>query len=200
MALLLFACCPAQRPDKLPADAYPGTLRAPADLGPDIMWRQKVTAQWGKSESRSFEAVLQKQGDKLTLLGLNPMGQMGFAITLHNGVIDFQNKAGMALPFPPRFILLDVQRAFWPWLGAKPAADGERTGEAPGERVVETWSNGRLQRRTFQRADDKPPGSIVISYSGYETGQLAPKKAVLDNRWFGYVLTVETYEQQTLTE
>ncbi len=74
LVVVFTACCPAARLDKLPADAYPGELRAPAELGANVMWRQKVTAKWGKSESRSFVAVLQKQGERLSLLGLSPMG------------------------------------------------------------------------------------------------------------------------------
>ena len=198
-ALTVAACCPAPRPDKLPDNAYPGTLRAPSDLGTQVMLRQKVTAKWGKSQARSFEAVLQVQGDTMTVLGLSPMGQMGFAITLKDGKIDFQNRSGMDLPFPPRFILLDVQRAFWPWLGPAPTADGERAGEAPGEKVTETWADGRLRRRTFRRSNNEPPGAIVVTYEGWKDSAQAPDKVILDNRWFGYVLTVETYEQQRLS-
>lgn len=202
MPLMIGACCPAARPDLLPDSAYPGELRPPAELGRDIVWRQRVTAKWGKSQSRSFEAVLQKQGGKLTLLGLSPMGQMGFAITLENGEITFENKSGRDLPFPPRFIILDVQRVFWPWLGSPPkGGSGERSGTAPGELVTETWANGRLQERTFTRsskAEDEPKGTIRVAYQGYRPGDEVPPRAVLNNGWFNYVLVVETYEQDSL--
>ena len=198
LALVVMACCPAVRPDALPPGAYPGTLRAPVDLGADVMWRQRVTAKWGKSQSRSFEAVLQTQGGKLTLLGLSPMGQAGFVITLDKGAIGFDNTSGMDLPFPARFIVLDVQRAFWPWLGSAPPKAGERSGVVAGEAINETWRGGRLQRRIFRRIDGEPPGPITVSYEGYERGVMAPARVVLHNSWFDYVLVVETYEQQQL--
>ena len=201
MALLLGStgCCAVPTMDEIDPSSYPGVLRPPSTLGPDLMWRQKVTARWGPDESASFEAVLQKRGNTLTLLGLNPMGQMGFALTFDGTEIDVQTRGGIKIPFPPRFILLDVQRAFWPWLGPhKGSEQSERFGAVAGERLSERYRDGRLVERTFRRLDNVPTGVIRIRYSGWREGRRGPTTVVLDNAWFGYVLTVETYAEEAL--
>lgn len=187
---LVAACSPATVPSDLttrlrPQD-YPGSLRAPAAAGADFMYRQRVTAQW-KDLERGFDAVLQKQGDRMQLIGLTPMNTPAFVITHDPTGLEFENRTKQLLPFPPRFILLDVQRVFFPW----PAT-------LDGERIEEDRADGHLVERRFRRADGKPPGVIRIRYEGWEAGANAPRRAVLDNGWFGYRLIIETFEQRRL--
>jgi hypothetical protein len=199
-----FAACrtpePASPPETGPAapNAYPGVLRPPDAMGPDVQWRQRVTAEWTEHGGgrESFEAVLSKADAELLLLGLSPMGQPGFILRLEDGEIEFENKATRELPFPPRYIVLDVQRVFFPWLDGDPPRDGDRGGEVHGERVTERWEGGRLVQRRFERADGQPPGEIRVDYSGWEDGADAPRRAVLANGWFGYTLTIDTFDQQ----
>lgn len=204
-AILLFASCHrGNRADSPPASAptldpgaYPGELRAVDALSDDFLWRQHVTAHW-PTGSRGFDAALQKRDGTLTLLGLTPMGTPAFTLVLTDDALTFENRSDRALPFPPRFIVLDLQRVFYPWLPGAAPSDGERSGEVEGERVHERYANGRLIERTFSRVDATPPGTIRVTYSGYEPSATAPHHAELDNGWFGYRIVVQTSAQQPL--
>lgn len=175
---------------------YPGPLLDPELLGPDFQWRQRVTAQWDTAAARSFEAVLSKTDGELLLLGLSPMGTPGFVLRLRGGAVEFENHSPQRLPFEPSYIMLDVERVFFPWMDGE--GDGTREHTAHGERITEIWDEGRLKRRTFERLDGQPKGTIIVEYDGWNEGDIAPATARLHNGWFGYTLTIETLEQQRL--
>jgi len=207
LALALLACLaacasPPGPPTFRDAD-YPGVLRPPRDLGIDVVWRQRVTATWASGE-RGFDAAIQNQANVLTVLGLSPVGAPGFVFQLDDQAVSVKNDSGERLPFPPRFILLDVQRVFFPWLGDGvgifgPREDGDYEAEQDGELVREVWRRGRLQERSFERLDGAPAGRIHVAYQ-WDEGQTAPRRAVLDNGWFGYSLAVETIEEHLLPQ
>ena len=188
------AATPAAAPD---GEAYPGTLLPPEAMGPDIQWRQRVTAQWD-DRTETFEAVLSKHADELLMVGLGPMDTPGFVLRLHEGEIELDNRTRRELPFPARYILLDVQRVFFPWLPGSPPARGERSGTVHGELITERFAGGRLVERTFQRADARPPGEIAVHYRRWDRDADAAALVELDNGWFGYRLTIETLTQQRL--
>ncbi len=199
LVLLLTGAC-RQTPARtfVPAE-YPGVLRQPEAFAFDGLWRQQVTARWGDGEVRGFPAVVQKAGTVLTVLGLSPAGTVGFSVVLKQGKVDLVNNMPDEVPFEPRFILLDVQRAFYPWLDdareAEPRADGRHEGVVDGELVVEHWSKGRLRQRTFSRVSGDPAGEIDIRYVWEDDDGVMPARTVLNNAWFGYELTIETNEE-----
>ena len=189
----------------LPEREYPGVLREPASLGREVLWRQRVTAFWGEGERRGFDAAVQCQGDTLTVLGLSPTGSMGFAIVLEDGQVELTNHMPERIPFPPRYVLLDVQRAFYPWLpqpdeldAAPRAGAGLRQGVVDGEVVSEVLAGGRLVERSFRRLDGEPPGTITIRYDWTEPGWDVPSRVELENGWYGYRLEIETHEVTAL--
>src|SRR5690606_31057451 len=113
-SVCLLAACPVtdRRPDG-PAvgdgPGYPGLLRSPGALPEgDFLWQQRVTARWGDEEAQGFDAALQRQGDTLTLVGLTPMGSKAFVVTQRGEALTFDNDSGRDMPFPPRYIMLDV--------------------------------------------------------------------------------------------
>ncbi len=178
-----------------PTRGYPGSLLPVTRIDNDFQWRQQVTATW-RGEQHRFDAVLAKEGDVLTLIGLGPMNSRGFVIRLHHDQFELTNHTGQELNFEPRWIMLDIQRVFFPWFDSESPSDGERERKLDDELVTERWQDGTLQQRTFRRLDDHPPGVISVRYSGWASGAQAPAKATLNNGWFGYSLTVETLEQQ----
>ncbi len=188
LSLLLVGCsaAPPSPPRLLGSEPYPGVLRAVETLPHDFLWRQRVTVRWTGGEE-GFDAALQKRGGTLTLVGLGPYDTPAFVLTWNGREIGFENRTDRALPFPPRYILLDVQRVFFPWL-----PPGQATGEVDGERITERLEGDVLLRRTFERLDGQPPGAITVTYEG--------DRAILDNGWFGYTLTVETSDRQRLTD
>ncbi|MBL8730045.1 MAG: DUF3261 domain-containing protein [Planctomycetes bacterium] len=193
------ACASAGAPAWADMD-YPGTLQPATTLATDVLWQQRITAHWGEDGQRGFDAAVQKQGDTLTVLGLSPVGSVGFVMLLRGTAIELQNQSDQELPFPPRFILLDVQRTFYPWLAPAAGPDGARTGIVGDERVQELWRDGRLLQRRFTRLDGRPEGAITITYDwrDAEPQRLAPRHTVLDNGWFGYRLTVDTHTETLL--
>lgn len=200
-ALLLTGCCTVRSGGAVPSAAgagYPGELRAPGAVPGDFLYQQRVTARWGGGEARGFDAALQKRGDVLTLVGLTPMGTKAFVVTQTGDEVVLDNTSGQDMPFPPRYIMLDVQRVLFPWLEGEPPHDGAREGEVGGERVVETWHEGELVERCFVRLDHQPEGRLCVSYEGWAPGEAAPRRAVLDNAWFGYRLEIETTAQERL--
>jgi len=203
-SLFLVACVATPEPSSRFEGDYPGLLRSPEVLAHEVIWRQRVTANWvdtqGDSGSRSFQAVSQKQGPLLTLIGLSPFGSVGFVILQEGDRVELRNETGQPLPFPPRFVLLDFQRAFFPWVsaGVEALPDGEHSAELGGEEVTETWSDGRLMKRRFRRLDGQPAGELIVHYTWGEGGWSAPTHALLDNGWFGYQLSVETTEEVRL--
>jgi hypothetical protein len=162
--------------------------------------RQKIVATYG-DRSSSFDAVLQKRGDELTLLGLTPFGSRAFVLRQRGTEVSFESFVPQTLPFPPRYILIDVERVFFQWIGADVAAapDGEREGVRAGEIVKERWKEGRLLRRTFQRVDGRPPGEIVVEYDGGMAADGTPPTHVaFRNGWYGYRLEIATESHETL--
>ncbi|MCK5942950.1 MAG: DUF3261 domain-containing protein [Planctomycetes bacterium] len=189
------ACHGAPRPTLGEAD-YPGTLQRPETLDVQAVWQQRVTAAWQvpgeEARERGFDTAVQRRGDRLTVIGLSPMGSIGFSIEQGPDGVTVANNIPEQLVIPPRFILLDVQRTFYPWFDA-PLHDGERVTERDDERILERWRDGRLVERRFERLDGARDGVIRISYQWDRDGWAVPTRAVLDNGWFGYRLTIETH-------
>lgn len=213
--ILVCAACahsgarPASGSESSPSpDAYPGTLVDPAAMGPDFMWRQSVHATYVHPEhgeqTASFEVIVQKRDNALTVLGMTPFGARAFVIEQRGQTIELQRFVDEPLQVPPRFILIDIHRTFFGPSGdtSQPApsaapSDGAREVLLDGERLTERYHEGRLVERRFERLDGEPAGQIVIDY-GEGAGPTPPPVVTLDNAWFGYHLVITTLETTLL--
>lgn len=176
----------------------PGPLLEPASIGEPFFWLQRVTATWA-DRSESFDAVLQLHDDELMLLGLGPMGRPGFIVTLSADGVAFENRSGRRVPFDPEHIIADVQKVFYPWMPEPPAEfSGTRALVHGILTITETHVDGRLRGRTFERSDARERGALRVIYGDWDPSARAPSRAVLDNPWFGYELTIVTVEQRSL--
>lgn len=202
LCLLVFACAPAAAPKApLRDDAYPGVLVDSASLPQGIFLRQRIEARFrdqGGTRSMSFAAVLQTDGGVLSLLALTPYGTRAFLLEQRGQAVRFQAYVDRALPFPPRFILLDVHRALF--RSARGTAvvpeNGALIAERDGERIREQWKGGALLERSFERLDGKPAGIIRVRYgagmpSDFPASRL-PERIELHNAWLGYELSIQT--------
>jgi len=194
--LIAFVACATARPAP-PSKLYPGVLTRPAAHPGDFLRRQKLTARFGE-QTQSFEAVLQKQGDKLKLLGLTPFGTKAFLLEQDGLEVTFTSYLPRELPFPPRYILQDVHRVYFSSAPGEPPADGEHAREQQGEKITELWRGGRLLERRFTRVAADPPGVLAITYQGGMAGSTSPRLIAIDNGWLGYSLSIETLSEQTL--
>ena len=172
----------------LPVDALVG----------DRSMQQRVTVRWNGREE-SFDSVFQKRQGELLLVGLGPMNTVGFTLKLDQVGLKFENRSGRAIPFRPEHILADVQRVFYPWLEATPACQAcERRGMKNGLEVYERIGDVTLEERRFRDPIRPSRGEVVIRYEDWMTDPPVPKRAVLDNGWFGYELTIETWSVDRL--
>jgi hypothetical protein len=192
LLLLLLVACAAPRPKE-----YPGTLLAPSRTAGDFVRTQKLTARF-QGQTRSMDAVLQKEGDLLTLIGMTPFGSKAFVLQQQGVEVSFKSYVAFEMPFPPKYILLDIQRVYFAGLEGAPLPDGEHTDQRDGEQIVEVWQGGRLLRRTFTRLSGDPAGAITVTYQGGMAGGISPAKVEIDNGWVGYQLSINTVQEQRL--
>lgn len=205
LAIAAAACAPraAPPPSERP---YSGPLVDPATAPHDFLDRQRITATYGERTAR-FDAVLQKRGPELTILALTPFGSRAFVLHQVRSEVSFQSFVPQSMPFPPKYILIDVQRVYFAW--ADPSADAgaspdlearDRRVERDGEIETEHWEGGTLRRRTFRRADGAPPGEIAIDYEvpGMSADGTPPAHVTFVNGWYGYRLDIATVSHQRL--
>lgn len=194
-ALLAFACSATTKPapPQLTDAMYPWQLRSPAAFASDFVWQQRLTST-ANGETRSLRVVLQKQSDRMVLVGLTPFGTKAFVLDQSGQDVHFEKFFDRSMPFPPRFMLIDIQRSYLP-LGA--VGQGETRTELDGEEIVQVFADGHLVERRFRRLDAQPPGTITVQYREFVAPGV-PRHVHIDNRWFGYVLEVTTLEAKTL--
>jgi len=184
---------------------YPGTLRDPKTIAANFFVRQTLTVhttdKQGKPVEAELEAVLQKQGDTLQVVGFGPMSVKAFTLVHKGDRIVFDQFYGPQMPFSPRNIVVDIHRVFFMRLPppTDPKFTGVNKGELDGEHVEETWKDGQLRATTFTRpGDPKLKGAIRIQLSdGCDPQHCEPETAQLRNEWFGYTLSIanEAFER-----
>ena len=192
LALVTACAHRAPPPAALPAPTAKDLPRPDAIAGTFTV-RQKLTARSARGGG-SFEAVLQKKPGEVLLVGLTPYGSRAFVLRQTDADVQFTSYLPRELPFPPTFILLDVHRVLDAWLGPGPAS-GARSGTVGAERVDERWRDGKLVERRFTRVavlSSASRGDVTITYSGDGPAGLAAL-VTLENRRFGYTLTVESF-------
>jgi hypothetical protein len=199
LAALVCAACGPPPPEPARARVYPGELRAPSAFEGDFLLRWRVAASY-RDKRVTFDAVLQKRGDELTLLGLTPYGSRAFVLKQTRDEVHFERHVPEELPFPPRYILLDVHRVMLAGVagGGVVLPDGEHEAARGGETVRERWRNGRLVERVFRRISPEPAGVVAIAYEGgMVPGREAPRRIAFRNEWFGYRLdiSIQSFER-----
>jgi predicted exporter len=186
---------PAARPPTI------SELSSPRLLGPDFLLQQQVQLRL-EGQEHQLQTALQHRGDELLLIGLTPFGTRAFVLRQRGNEVEYQALVPAGeLPFPPRFIMMDIQRTLLPLLGPTPLPDGEHEGRWGAETVHERWQNGGLVERRFRETDEPSPQDITIRYGsgGYRPGS-APDQIEVNNPRVGYELTLVTLAYQRLEE
>ena len=146
----------------------------------------------GKPVDGEFDAILQKQGDTLLIVGLGPMNVKAFTLEQRGDRIEFTQLFGPELPFSPRNVVVDVHRVFFQRLPAPaPGYSGTKRGELDGETVEETWQAGELRRAVFTRPGSALRGAVSVELGpGCTPAACEPASAKLRNEWFDYALEI----------
>jgi hypothetical protein len=154
--------------------------------------RQRIAYQAGERRG-SFEAVVQLRCGELTIIGLAPFGARAFTIRDGAAGTSIDTHVPMEWPFPPMFILSDVQRTYLIPDPDTAPADGTREARWRNERVVETWRHGRLLQRHFETdaSAEQPVDSLFEYPDGLALGEL-PSRVNIASRRFAYRLEVTT--------
>jgi hypothetical protein len=182
---------------------YPCVLRDPQTIAHDFMVRQSIAIRAqheGKPVDGQLDAVLQKQGDTLLIVGFGPMNVKAFTLTQRGDRIELEQFLGPELPFSPRNVIVDVHRILFKRLPAptEPGYSGVLRGELDGETVEETWREGQLRATAFTRPGSTLAGAVRIELGpGCTPARCEPETAALTNEWFDYSLTIvnEAYER-----
>jgi hypothetical protein len=182
---------------------YPCVLHDPGTVPGDFMVRQTLTIRSqreGKPVEAELDAVVQKQGDTLLIVGFGPMNVKAFTLSHRGDRIEFTQFVGQALPFSPRNIVVDVHRVFFKHLPppTEAAYSGVVRGELDGESVEETWHDGQLRTRVFTRPGSALRGAVRVEVGdGCDPSGCEPASVTLKNEWFNYTLTIvnEAYER-----
>jgi hypothetical protein len=191
---------------------YPCVLHDPKTLAPDFSVHQSLVVKAvhdGKPAEGQLDAVLQKQGDTLLIVGFGPMNVKAFTLNQTGSRIEFAQFMGPPLPFSPRNVIVDVHRIYFKRLPAPPVPPTPPGSEAPppgaavlrgeldGEVVEETWRGGELRQAVFTRPDSALKGAIRVELGpGCTRARCEPTTATLHNEWFNYTLTItnDAYE------
>lgn len=187
---------------------YPCVLRDPVTLQPDFMVRQTLAfhaVRDGKHIDSELDAVVQKQGGTLLIVGLGPMNAKVFTLTHQRDRIEFAQFMGPKLAFSPRNVVVDVHRVYFkrleaPFPGDTNTYTGVRRGELDGEQVEEIWHNGQLRSVAFTRlAEPALRGAIRIELGpGCKWNACEPDTVSLHNEWYGYQLTITNSNYERL--
>lgn len=166
-------------PAHLPAPVLP----EPSTLGADFMLQQVVRATHGEREVE-FSAVVQKKGDKLTMLALTPFGTRALLIEQVGKDMRVEKYVERPMPFSPQFILHDVHRTL---AVGDAETDGEHAVRQDSLQIVDTWEAGRLVARRIRG----PTTDITIRYEGGHRAGEPAKRITLTNVPYGYTLSIE---------
>lgn len=166
-------------------------LPAPETLGPDFSVRQHVVVET-RGHTGSFDAVLQKRGGELVMVGLVG-GERAFVLRQTRAGITFEQSFGPPLPFPARDVIRDVHRVYFARLprSADAPTTGVRTGHVGDEDVVETWRDGALAERRFL-APGRADGVTVTYSAGCDDERCAPARVRIVDAPGGTTVTLDS--------
>ena len=176
----------------------PGELVATEEIPGNFLMRQQIDFRHGE-QSGSFEAVVQKHCDELTVIGFTPFGTRAFSIRQRGVEVSVESHLAGAWPFSPRYVLLDIHRSYFVPIPSDPPHEGSRQVSHGGGTILESWSAGRLVERSYRPRPGEPAGSVVVTYVDGATARAPARQVRLRNERYGYELDVTTVYGSELT-
>jgi hypothetical protein len=142
-------CLHAPRGPAIPA--CPGALRPTGEIPGDLRLRLHMRLQ-ARDLDTSLELAVEKRGDELVVVGLDPFGVKNFSIVQRGVAVKVDALPPAVLPTAPENVLRDLHRVRFLALAPPPGGEGEVQGSFDGARVTEQWQGGRLAWRRFAGA------------------------------------------------
>ena len=176
----LFACTQntdSVKPLKIARDVE-FSLLPPESFGQSLSLLQSLEINY-KGESRQLLAQLEINPNKITLVGLSPLGNRLFTVLWTGESLSEEYLAEWPFPFSPKHILADVQLALWLKI---PQQDGFKIREIQSPQL----------RREILRNEE-----IVMRIS-YETRPFWQGEILIQHLERGYQLSIQTLQSNQL--
>jgi hypothetical protein len=196
--LLLLACVSDHPPEPTARLDPSGELVTTEEIPGNFLMRQQIDFRYGE-QSGSFEAVVQKHCEELTVIGFTPFGTRAFSIRQRGIEVSVEYHLPGGWPFSPRHVLLDIHRSYFVPISENPPHEETREISRGGETILESWSAERLVERRYHPGSREPAGSIVVTYVGGATARTPARRVRLHNERYGYDLDVTTVYRAELT-
>jgi hypothetical protein len=181
-ALLAGSCAP-----KATAPAAPVVV-APSEFGQDVRMVTSLLFEYGPRELLA-RAVVEKAGDRLDLWLLTPNGVRLCHFHQEGDEITRDDRTEVCELLDPRYVLQDLRWSYFQGcVDASPCQVGDAT-------FTERVDAGDVVEREVHWQGVE----AVITFEEYLDGEGGrhPRRALIDNRTYGYSITilVETYEE-----
>jgi hypothetical protein len=95
--------------------ACPGELVPVAEMGPDFSLQARYRVR-SRGREEALALVAEKRGERLVLLGLDPLGTLVFSLVQEGREVRRERHLRPLFPFPPENALRDLERARFPEL------------------------------------------------------------------------------------
>ena len=177
-------------------DDCPGALVSTRDIAGEFLIRQRVRVDSG-ARAFAFELAIQKRGDELLVVGLDPLGAKLFAVTQVGVDTTIDALPAPVLEVPPHNVLRDLHRARF--LQAEPVPHhGIATATHGPDRILEIWQDGRLRARRITR--DGTPGQVRLAFSTPGPEADGSERVAIENEWCGYRAEIVTLSEGSLPD
>jgi hypothetical protein len=158
----------------------PGLLVPTAEIPGDFVLRQRLRVTSPEVDT-GLDLAVQKHEDELVVVGFTALGAKAFSITQRGTKVRVRDNLGRASSVPPINVLRDLHRVLFLSVRDEPFYANTTQAVRDGTRITEFWWQGHLTSRIFQRMDEKPAGTLSISFPDGGDGE-----ARIHNVWCNY--------------
>lgn len=182
LVMLVSAGCALPRwmglPSRLPECR--GLLVPTGEIPGDFVLRQRLRVTSPQVDT-GLDLAVQKREDELVVVGFTALGAKAFSITQRGAEVRVRDNLGRASAVPPINVLRDLHRVLFLSVRDEPFYANTTQAVRGGTRITEFWWQGRLTSRIFQRIDEKPAGTLSVSFPDGSGGE-----ARIHNAWCDY--------------
>jgi hypothetical protein len=157
-----------------------GVLVPTAEIPGEFVLRQRLRVTSPEVDT-GLDLAVQKREDELVVVGFTALGAKAFSITQRGTDVRVDDKLGRASSVPPINVLRDLHRVLFLSVRDEPFYADTTQAVRDGTRITEFWWRGHLTSRIFQRMDEKPAGTLSVSFPDGKDGE-----ARIHNVWCGY--------------